>query len=928
MIKGLALRLVSVSIFCGLVVAACSGQSGSGGTDAGSLRDGRAETALDAASDSTVADASGGADGPQVGAGPDGGGVCAPGAMRCQNNGVQACGASGQWGATMDCGQAACVDGACIGTCVPGATQCSGNGVQTCSASGAWGNATPCANQGCVAGACGGVCAPGATQCSGSGVQTAGPPASGRRRWRARATLAPRASAPGRAPPARSSARATRCRAAIRTGCSGRPSRARRRRASSGACAGACTPGLDAVLGQRRRDLRRHRRVGRGERVPLRVRVGGLHRRLHARRHPLLRRRRADLRRDRHLGQPPSRARTPRASRAPARASACRGRRSAPATACACAPRTARGAARPVSLRLRVGRLHRRVRSRIDAVLGNGVETCGDDRRHGARRSPAARAASPARAPGRARPGATQCSGNGVQDVRHHGHVGHGEPRARTRRASSGACTGSCVPAATQCSGNGVQTCDANGNWGAAVGLHDAGVRGGVVPGRLHAGRDAVLRQRRADVRQRTARWGAAVACGNQACVAGGCTGVCTPGATQCSGNGVQTCRDGTWGSAAPAQPGVRQRRVHGLVHARRDAVLGQRRADVRRDGQLGQRRGAAPARRASTARARARARRARRSARATACRRAASTGTLAAAAVACTTRRASGRVLGRRAPRAPRSARATASQTCSATGQWGSAVACTTRVRRPARAPASACPGATQCSGNGVQTCSVERPVGHGAGVHELRVRRRRLHRRVRARADAVLGQRRPDVHASGTWGTASRASNAACVAGACTGVCAPGATQCSGNGVETCGRRAVGPRGRVHDSACVSGGVHRRVRAGRDAVLGQRRRRPAASGTWGAGGRVLEPGCVVGRVHGASARPGRAVLGQRRRDVQRERAVGDGRRLHEQACVTGACTGSCTPGNVAVLGQQHARRAAARAPGAAPRPAPTRRA
>ena len=40
---------------------------------------------------------------------------------------------------------------------------------------------------------------------------------------------------------------------------------------------------------------------------------------------------------------------------------------------------------------------------------------------------------------------------------------------ARTRRASNGACVGQCVPGATQCSGQGVQTCDNNGNWGAAV---------------------------------------------------------------------------------------------------------------------------------------------------------------------------------------------------------------------------------------------------------------------------------------------------------------------------------------------------------------------------------------------------------------------------------------------------------------------------
>ncbi len=41
-------------------------------------------------------------------------------------------------------------------------------------------------------------------------------------------------------------------------------------------------------------------------------------------------------------------------------------------------------------------------------------------------------------------------------------------------------------------------------------------------------------------------------ACSGQACVTGVCSGVCAPGATQCSGTGQQTCgSDGQWGAAA-----------------------------------------------------------------------------------------------------------------------------------------------------------------------------------------------------------------------------------------------------------------------------------------------------------------------------------------------------------------------------------------
>jgi hypothetical protein len=41
--------------------------------------------------------------------------------------------------------------------------------------------------------------------------------------------------------------------------------------------------------------------------------------------------------------------------------------------------------------------------------------------------------------------------------------------------------------------------------------------------------------------------------CNNQACVDGTCTGVCSPGATQCSGDAVETCEaNGQWSAAVP----------------------------------------------------------------------------------------------------------------------------------------------------------------------------------------------------------------------------------------------------------------------------------------------------------------------------------------------------------------------------------------
>jgi hypothetical protein len=48
-----------------------------------------------------------------------------------------------------------------------------------------------------------------------------------------------------------------------------------------------------------------------------------------------------------------------------------------------------------------------------------------------------------------------------------------------------------------------------------------------------------------------TGAWGTATACVAQACVNGACSGVCAPGDSKCSGNGVQTCdTSGAWGAA------------------------------------------------------------------------------------------------------------------------------------------------------------------------------------------------------------------------------------------------------------------------------------------------------------------------------------------------------------------------------------------
>ncbi|MGH7440773.1 MAG: hypothetical protein ACRENE_34210 [Polyangiaceae bacterium] len=53
--------------------------------------------------------------------------------------------------------------------------------------------------------------------------------------------------------------------------------------------------------------------------------------------------------------------------------------------------------------------------------------------------------------------------------------------------------------------------------------------------------------------------WTVFAACVNQACVSGVCTGVCTPGSSQCSGgSATQICGPaGTWGTAIPCEAGT-----------------------------------------------------------------------------------------------------------------------------------------------------------------------------------------------------------------------------------------------------------------------------------------------------------------------------------------------------------------------------------
>jgi hypothetical protein len=159
------------------------------------------------------------------------------------------------------------------------------------------------------------------------------------------------------------------------------------------------------------------------------------------------------------------------------------------------------------------------------------------------------------------RPGATQCSGNGVQTCSASGQWGTAIACVNSA-CVSGKCVGVCVPGSTMCSSDaGVQTCDSIGQWssstacGCGYDCVSASCIGVCAPGSTQCSGNGV---ETCGAGAGCGAWGQAVPCVNQTCVAGACQGVCAPGQTACSDGGVETCTaNGTWRSAAPCDGGA-----------------------------------------------------------------------------------------------------------------------------------------------------------------------------------------------------------------------------------------------------------------------------------------------------------------------------------------------------------------------------------
>jgi len=174
--------------------------------------------------------------------------------------------------------------------------------------------------------------------------------------------------------------------------------------------------------------------------------------------------------------------------------------------------------------------------------------------------------------------------------------------------------------------------------------------------------------------------------------------------------------------------------------------------------------------------------------------------------------------------------------------------------------------PGATQCSGNSVQTC--------GAGA---------------------------------SWGAPSACTNQACVNGACTGVCTPGATECSGDAVQTCDATGNwGTPSTCAGRACVNGACTGTCTPGSVQCYANAAQTCDASGTWVTTSPCTNQACVSGACTG-SCTPGATQCSNN----AVETCDGTGNwgtptACQSSACVGGFCTGVCTPGDVSCSGAQ----------------------
>jgi len=157
-------------------------------------------------------------------------------------------------------------------------------------------------------------------------------------------------------------------------------------------------------------------------------------------------------------------------------------------------------------------------------------------------------------------------------------------PDAAAEGASESSVDAACTPGATQCSGNGVQTCGDGGSWGSPSACVDQTCVSGACTGMCAPGQTNALACGNCGTDTQTCSggaWQSGGSCAGQGCAPdamqacntygtqscstscawGSCScasaPVCVPGATTCSAVDLQTCDPcGQWGAAVPCPSG------------------------------------------------------------------------------------------------------------------------------------------------------------------------------------------------------------------------------------------------------------------------------------------------------------------------------------------------------------------------------------
>ncbi len=162
--------------------------------------------------------------------------------------------------------------------------------------------------------------------------------------------------------------------------------------------------------------------------------------------------------------------------------------------------------------------------------------------------------------------------------------------------------------------------------------------------------------------------------------------------------------------------------------------------------------------------------------------------------------------------------------QTCTSTGAWSDPVSCGSSTCVSGACAGTCSAGSLQCSGNGVQTCS-----------------------------------------GSGMWNAPVPCNSMTCNAGTCQGVCAPGQKQCSSNGVQTC----------------------------------------SSTGTWGAPASCSHLTCLSGICQGVCGPGDAQCTGQTPQTCNSTGQWVSGNACPFLCSGTGTCTGTCSAGSTRNCGQ-----------------------